>query len=82
MVKEFHGKNYYVEVPNYQIVIEMIDYLWEDPILNDEFFGLTKTPDGTWVLYSDAKVGKFRNKKYAAWEKFKRFVYKLKKEDP
>ena len=80
MIKEFHGKNYYVEVPIYQMVIQMMDYISDDPILSKEFFGLTKKPGGTWVLYSDAKVGDFRGKKYSAWEKFKRFVYKMKKE--
>lgn len=78
MIKELHGKHYYVELDNYQLVIEAQRMISEDPILKDEFFVMTKNNQGTWIIYSEAKCGSFIGKKYSAWEKFKRDIYKLK----
>lgn len=80
MIKELHGKKYYVDLgDNYQIVIEAQSFLTTLESLQDETFGLRKTEDKHWIIYSDSRVEAFRGQKYSDWERFKRYVYKLKR---
>ena len=78
MVKELHGKHYYVELETYQLVIEAQNLISDDDILKNELFVISKMDNGNWVLYTEAKCCSFRGKKYSAWERFKRNLYKLK----
>ena len=75
MIKEFHGKHYYTNLGNnYQLVIESQRILGELEEFKNETFGITKMPNGDWVIYSDSKLEGFRGPKYRAWEKFKREI--------
>jgi len=81
MIKEFHGKRYYVDLgDNYQVVIEAQIFKSNLESLQDETFGIRKMPNNHWVIYSDSPVESFRGQKYSDWEKFKRFIYKLKRD--
>lgn len=79
MVKEFHGKRYYVELENVYQAVDAQRFLDTIKGLRDETFGLRKMPNNHWIIYSNSPVETFRGQKYSDWEKFKRYVYKLKK---
>lgn len=78
MIKELHGKHYYVELDNYQLVIEAQNLISEDDVLKNELFTLSKMDNGKWVIFTEEKCGNFRGPKYRAWERFKRNIYKIK----
>ena len=80
MVKELHGKHYYIELEYYQLVIEAQRLISEDNVLKNETFTLSKMDNGHWVIFTDETCGNFRGPKYRSWERFKRNIYKIKKE--
>lgn len=77
MVTELHGKHYYIQMNSYTEVLLVEEFISNLEALKDELWTLTKV-DHKWVLFSDAKCGEFRGKKYRAWEQVKRFYYKIK----
>ena len=80
MIKDFHGKRYYTDLGDlYQMVINAQKILESLDALKDETFGVTKM-DGHWIIYSDSTCETFRGPKYRAWERFKKEIYRLKKE--
>lgn len=80
MVKELHGKVYYIELRDYQEVVTVQKIKNESFSLKDEFFVLKKRDENSWILYSEAPTGSFRGSKYREWEKLKATIYKLRKE--
>ena len=77
MIKDLHGKHYYISMNTYQEVLLVEDFISNLEALKDELWTLTKV-DHKWILFSDAHCGDFRGAKYSAWEKVKRFYYKIK----
>lgn len=78
MIKDIHGKHYYVDVgTNKRLAEYAYAYLWTSKELYDEEFEC-QTVDGHYIIVSVAKCGYFRGPKYSAWEKLKRNIYKLK----
>ena len=77
----FHGKHYYIEVRPSLIKDKIFDFIATQTALKDEEFMLYySNPSNTWVIWSRATCGTFRGEKYSAWERVKRYAYKLKKE--
>ena len=76
IIKEFHGKHYYTVLKTYQECIEIQRFISEEESLKDEFWTLKRLNDNEWVIFSDAKVEKFRGEKYHAWETVKQKLYK------
>lgn len=80
MIKELHGKRYYVDLgEDRQIVLKAHDFRKTLNSLQDEIFSIKKLENGHWIMYSESGLETFRGKKYSDWEKFKRYVYKLKR---
>lgn len=73
MVKQFHGKYYYIECNTANIANKIMSMINTTPELDDEKFRVVYDT----VIVSNAKCGTFRGIKYAAWEKIKRYAYKL-----
>lgn len=80
MVKELHGKLYYIELWDYQEVILAQKILEKSSSLKDEFFVLKRRGEDSWLLYSEAPIGSFRGSKYRELEKLKATIYKMRKE--
>lgn len=80
MVKELHGKLYYIELRDYQEVILAQKILEKSFSLKDEFFVLKRRREDSWILYSEAPIESFRGSKYREWEKLKVTIYKMRKE--
>ena len=77
MVKYLHGKHYYISMDTYQEALLVMEFKSKLEALKDEFWTL-RYEDNKWNLFSDAKCGDFRGPKYSAWQKVKRFYYKIK----
>ena len=76
IVKELHGKHYYIVLNYYQEVINVQEYISKFEVLQDEFWTLSKMDNEKWIIFSDASCGSFRGAKYSAWEKVKALIYK------
>ena len=84
MISAFHGKYYYMELPNNDYARIAQDLISNSDSLKDEIFEICYI-DGRVVIVSDAAVcGKngpgFRGNKYHEWERIKNTMYKLIKE--
>lgn len=79
MVKELHGKCYYVELRNWEERYIVYDFTQSEEALKNEEFYLTRHPDGRWIICSDSPVESFRGDKYKAWERVKRKLYASRK---
>ena len=82
MIKELHGKVYYIDLGKDETIVEKVkQFVLEERALANEVFFITRhpLPDGNFVLESKAKVESFRGDKYSAWERVKRKVYSLKR---
>lgn len=84
MLKDFHGKVYYLEIKNFEELHFVKNLIMKNKELKKEVFyicpityGLTVT---SFVIYSEAKCGEFRGEKYSAWEKVKSNLYVFRKE--
>ena len=77
MVTELHGKHYYIQMNSYTEALLVEEFISNLEALKEEFWTVTKK-NNKWILFSDAKCGEFRGKKYSAWEQVKRFYYKIK----
>lgn len=76
----FHGKHYYIEVKGTMTKDKIFEFmLQQKELIDEEFFLYWSNPSNTWVIWSRAKCGDFRGSKYSAWERIKRYAYKLKK---
>lgn len=81
MIKLLHGKRYYIEMTrSLELVQDVLSFLKEQDELKDEDFFYSKHPNGNYVIISESDVEAFRGKKYSAWERVKRYAYKIKKE--
>lgn len=80
----FHGKHYYIEIKGSKASLikdKIFEFIHKQEELSDEkFFLYWSFPSNSWVIWSSAKCGDFRGKKYVAWERVKRYTYKVKKE--
>ena len=65
MIKQFHGKYYYIECNTIDIACKVMQYINSLDEFSDEKFRVVYDT----VIVSDAKVSSFRNEKYSAWEK-------------
>lgn len=86
MVKEYHGKTYYMEFDNDKLAEKCIKMIFDNPYFEEDLVGLRVNKDtGKCVVYfppgAGYRCGDFRGEKYSAWEKIKRDMYKLKKEE-
>ena len=78
----FHGKHYYIEVRPSKLKDKIFEFIkTQDELKDEEFMLYYSNPSNTWVIWSKAMCGSFRGEKYSAWERVKRYAYKLKKED-
>lgn len=80
MIKELHGKYYYIELKNFMELHEVIDLIKSEESLKDEKFNLSRVPGGNWIVLSEAPCEHFRGEKYSSWEKVKRKLYTLRRE--
>lgn len=79
MVKELHGKHYYIELKKGESLLSLRTLLDNQRVLHDEVFDVM-WHNGNQVLYSKAKCTTFRGEKYRAWEKVKRDFYAVRKQ--
>lgn len=78
----FHGKHYYIEIRNSLIKDKIFEFIQKQEEFDpEEFFLYWSNPSNSWIIWSKAKCGDFRGAKYSAWERVKRYAYKLKKEN-
>lgn len=73
MLKQFHGKYYYIECHTIELTCKVMSIINTMP----EFDGIKFRVVYDTVIVSNAKVGTFRGITYQAWEKVKRDAYKL-----
>ena len=79
MIKELHGKHYYIEVDNrYQakLLMAFLDYLG---VFNDENFSFYQSGDKKCVMSNALCGSRKRGPKYVAWSYAKTYIQSLKK---
>lgn len=81
MIKEYHGKVYYIELTSSMELKVAENYLSSCEDLWDERFYKKKYKKGM-VLYSESPVETFRGKKCIAWERLKGLVSKTRDIQP
>lgn len=81
MIKEFHGKRYYINLgPDPNLVEHVFIFLYQQTPIANEWWTV-RVVDGDLILVClSAPMESFRGERYSSWEKVKRYAYKLKKE--
>ena len=79
MVKELHGKHYYIELRKGESLLVVRNLIDNQKALSDETFDVM-WHNGNQVIFSKAGRESFRGPKYNAWEKVKRDFYKIRRE--
>ena len=82
MITELHGKRYYIDMgpqdhKHYMLSTVAFMIINNNEVLKEEDFELY-CYDGNYVIVGP-ECEKFRGPAYTEWEKFKRYIYKLKK---
>jgi len=86
MIKEFHGKYYYIEFKSKRNALLIATDLLTNKELKDEDFYLMERPEGNFVIVSGRHCNNgtekgFRGSKYHEWERIKARARKLEKEE-
>lgn len=82
MIREFHGKVYYVQCKSVKEAEWFIDLLYTFDDFDDEILAIRREVDGTAIVYTLSLVTLFRGQKYSVWEKCKSKLYRNRKKEP
>lgn len=81
MIKELHGKHYYLEIEKPKHIEKVLEFIEMESAFKGEKFVMPLTWHKPYVIRSEAWCEEWRGDKYSAWERVKRKYYTLKKSE-